>query len=624
MRLHIVLPTKISVACRCMEEICEALVYAGRDLGHDVTSSEDQVRDRTNVLLVPSVYVNHGIAILPGSILYNLEQVYAGSHNFTPPVLDAFRHFTVWDYDEANIAKLTQMGGVRAKHVPVGTHPALFRMEQNIVEDVDVAFAGAINPRRANVLDAIRKTGLRVEIVNAYGPARDAIYARSKICLNVHYYEAKIFESVRVSYLLQNRRCVVTEDSLGGGDAPYASGMITTSYENLASVCKEVASDRKRREDTKRAALAAASRRRMVTSLRPILGEMPRAEREAFPSSLAPDIASSKTIAYVGGARLSELLDLAPRESAVVTDHPSPKEHWEKAVAEGQEKLPVYTAPEVLSSLGPFDLVVLDPGERRPPNAAAPGTTVAALGTSDPYVFETLLSFASEKGASVYPHPDGEDVSIVRLSGGQRKPLGKPVPRKPKPWNEKLEILEAPPPFPEAADLFRWAVEDRFANVDRGPLLERLYEEAKGAKRVADFGTGQGSTLRALLLGGATYAYACDIMNVLPMIAEVQARTSWGHIEYVPHDLRTLGPLPAIDLLCLDTRLTCDDIYQTLERHAASAKKVIIMGTRRYATIGEDGRGFGVWHAVSGFCTSRKWKVLFQDASGIGMTAIAR
>ena len=40
---------------------------------------------------------------------------------------------------------------------------------------------------------------------------RDALIARSKVVLNMHYYEPGEFESVRVSYLWANRKCVVTE-----------------------------------------------------------------------------------------------------------------------------------------------------------------------------------------------------------------------------------------------------------------------------------------------------------------------------------------------------------------------------------------------------------------------------
>jgi hypothetical protein len=58
----------------------------------------------------------------------------------------------------------------------------------------------------------MRGRGLRVESAfGCYGEERDALIARARIVLNVHYYESKVFEVVRVSYLLANRKCVLSE-----------------------------------------------------------------------------------------------------------------------------------------------------------------------------------------------------------------------------------------------------------------------------------------------------------------------------------------------------------------------------------------------------------------------------
>jgi hypothetical protein len=48
---------------------------------------------------------------------------------------------------------------------------------------------------------------------DVWGPARDELIARAKVVLNLHYYEAAIFEQVRVSYLLNNEALVISESS---------------------------------------------------------------------------------------------------------------------------------------------------------------------------------------------------------------------------------------------------------------------------------------------------------------------------------------------------------------------------------------------------------------------------
>src|SRR6185437_3331164 len=45
----------------------------------------------------------------------------------------------------------------------------------------------------------------------AHGAVRDALISRAKVVLNLHFYPSAIFEIVRVSYLLANRKAVVGE-----------------------------------------------------------------------------------------------------------------------------------------------------------------------------------------------------------------------------------------------------------------------------------------------------------------------------------------------------------------------------------------------------------------------------
>ena len=87
--------------------------------------------------------------------------------------------------------------------MPVGYVPELTRVAAAPAEDIDILFHGSMNERRNNVISQLRQAGLNAHTVfGMYGPARDALIARSKVVLNMHYYEANIFELVRVSYLL--------------------------------------------------------------------------------------------------------------------------------------------------------------------------------------------------------------------------------------------------------------------------------------------------------------------------------------------------------------------------------------------------------------------------------------
>ena len=58
---------------------------------------------------------------------------------------------------------------------------------------MDVLFFGLMNPRRAALLAAVNASGLAVHVLTGetmtFGGALDAILARTKIVLNLHFYD---------------------------------------------------------------------------------------------------------------------------------------------------------------------------------------------------------------------------------------------------------------------------------------------------------------------------------------------------------------------------------------------------------------------------------------------------
>ena len=83
------------------------------------------------------------------------------------------------------------------------------------------------------IIKALCDAGANVHTVfGVYGKERDELIARSKIVLNLHFYEQKLFEIVRVSYLLANSKAVVTESS---SDADSDTNSDTNNEEGLSS-----------------------------------------------------------------------------------------------------------------------------------------------------------------------------------------------------------------------------------------------------------------------------------------------------------------------------------------------------------------------------------------------------
>ncbi|HEX7323127.1 MAG TPA: hypothetical protein VF299_09400 [Mycobacterium sp.] len=206
--------------------------------------------DRRTIVLGGNVLVRHGLKPPKNPIFYNLEQLGDDLPSMTlPGFFGLFQRYPAWDYSQANIERLAARGLPRPVYVPIGYVPELTRIAP-AAEDIDVLFYGASYERRYAVLRDLHDRGLRVKwLSGVYGASRDAWIARSKIVLNIHYWEAKIFEITRVSYLLANRRAVVSERGADPAlECDVESGVAFADYDELVDRCMELVGD----EDARR------------------------------------------------------------------------------------------------------------------------------------------------------------------------------------------------------------------------------------------------------------------------------------------------------------------------------------------------------------------------------------
>lgn len=237
---------------RCFEEVALALQSAFRELGYDVpiVRSHEEARGRV-IVLGAGVLHRHDIKLPEDMIIYNFEQVHEQARFFLPgnPYINYLRRYPVWDYSQNNIAELAKRGVTNVAMCGVGYMPELTRIPKNDLQDIDVLFIGSMHPRRQQLVDELKERGLRVEVIqDMYGPQRDAVIARSKVILNVHLQPANVFEVVRVSYMLANRKCVVSE--VGDDkqlEGPYEKAVVFRPYGQLVKACLEYASNAEKR-----------------------------------------------------------------------------------------------------------------------------------------------------------------------------------------------------------------------------------------------------------------------------------------------------------------------------------------------------------------------------------------
>ena len=259
-----------------LSELVETLIYGLYELNvdHQFTFN-DLAPQRTNILVGAHLLDEQSMLNMPPeSIIYNSEQIDNTSRWINGPYVDLLRRCTVWDYSEENIDRLKALGVDGITHVPVGYVPQLTRIPSVTQQDIDVLFYGAINERRKKILEELISRGLRIEFLSGvYREERDHYIARAKIVLNMHYYDASVFEIVRVSYLLANEKAVVAE--IGEKttlESDIHNAVRGTPYDGLVDACVELVADANARANLARRGFETFSRRLETTILRHALG----------------------------------------------------------------------------------------------------------------------------------------------------------------------------------------------------------------------------------------------------------------------------------------------------------------------------------------------------------------
>jgi len=263
-------------------EVIETLAWGLTELGHptNFTLNSFSNQDRRNIVVGGQVLTPEQLQQLPPeTIFYNLEQIRGLDPGQLKPALRLIaERFTVWDYNEGNIQTWRQINpNLNPRLVPIGWYPGLNRIPRRAEEDIDILFYGRANSARFEVLELLCRAGLRVMYLSGfYGPQRDELISRSKIVLNLNIYQpTRIFEVVRVSYLLANEKAIVTDiypETDIEPDLKEACAFVPR--EKILEECTRLLNDNNARADLARRGRQIIEKRDIREFLRPILASL--------------------------------------------------------------------------------------------------------------------------------------------------------------------------------------------------------------------------------------------------------------------------------------------------------------------------------------------------------------
>ena len=170
------------------------------------------------------------------TIIFNTEQLESITEVWKKRILFlASKGIEFWDYSKYNLDFLLKKIKIKGKLFEIGFQKNLQRIKINDIKEFDVLFYGSINERRERIINGLLKKNIKVKcLFGVYGNDRDILIGKSKLVLNLHMYESKIFEIVRVFYLLTNGISVVSEvDEDTKFNNNYLKGVKKSKYNDI-------------------------------------------------------------------------------------------------------------------------------------------------------------------------------------------------------------------------------------------------------------------------------------------------------------------------------------------------------------------------------------------------------
>jgi hypothetical protein len=215
--VHIVVGKRTSHGLFGYADVIESIRWGLEALGHEVAVATNAIaKESVNVLFGFQLVNQTQMTAMPdNTVIYNLEQlVNLVPEKMVPVYAMAAQRLQIWDYNAENIQFWEKLNPCRPiLHVPIGYAPTLTRIPPRKELPIDVLFYGIPTGQRLQSYYEICAKGMHaVFACGLYGQDRDDLIARSKIVLNLNMYNvSRVFEVVRVSYLLANSKAVVSD-----------------------------------------------------------------------------------------------------------------------------------------------------------------------------------------------------------------------------------------------------------------------------------------------------------------------------------------------------------------------------------------------------------------------------
>lgn len=187
------------------------------------------------------------------TIIFNLEQLGATDAFPGKPYEDWLRERIVFDYHAGNIERMATTAGGRSRffEVPIVPTPSLATSgHAPSAPEVDVLFFASESPRREEIVRRLQAAGLTIDWIRggAFGTDLAPAMIRSRIVLNVHYYQTRLAPSTRMLQAAVRGVPIVSETSVQTGRCDWSrSGVLFADYDDVVEACRTLIDSPERR-----------------------------------------------------------------------------------------------------------------------------------------------------------------------------------------------------------------------------------------------------------------------------------------------------------------------------------------------------------------------------------------
>jgi hypothetical protein len=141
-------------------------------------------------------------------ISYQTEQI--GTHWFNERYFERLhKSVAVWEYNEVNVKAYEKLND----NISI-VSPGI-ELQPRTHKDIDLLFYGALSDRRKH---AVKTIPSMLVVEKILGPRMRELLSRTKVVVNIHYYDTSPLEIFRVNEALSHHCNVISEHSIHGDD----------------------------------------------------------------------------------------------------------------------------------------------------------------------------------------------------------------------------------------------------------------------------------------------------------------------------------------------------------------------------------------------------------------------